>query len=217
MISDPRLANLVLVVLPWHYSPRRTSLQFIDDLFENTDITCRTDVNKIHDLSDLRKLKKDILSISHEHCRSRVAAQFSGMAATDSRGVGLISLFVTLSLVMITGAHAVKSTNALAHGAFAFLMIGAGANTLAALVAAWSIFPARIDYPGDEPNQWVDDDDFYTAEDAEKEAYLGMISNCQTQIFRNSEICRIKAYRQRFSISVSVLTLAGAFIIYLVT
>lgn len=192
-------------------------MQFIDALFENTDITYRINASSITDLSDLKKLDSGILATIHEQCRSRVSAQFTGMAVTDSRGVALLSLFATLSLVMISGSYATKEQDAAEHSVSIFLAIGAIANVLAALLAAWSIFPQRVDYPGDKASQWVGDDDFYASPDREKEAYFGMISNCQIQTARNSEICRIKAYRQRFAISLSVFTLAILTAFFLIT
>ena len=193
-------------------------MKLFDNLFENTDITERTDEKLLPDLSDLSICSIEILKVIHEQCRVRVSSQFSGMGVTDTRGVAFMSLFVTLSLVMISGAYALANDKSQYESAFAFLIAGAAINIFAASISAWSIFPNRIDYPGDKPSQWVGDCEFYELQkNKEEKTYLEMIRLCQIQIYRNSEICRVKAYRQKFSVTCSILALAVIFTMYTMT
>ncbi|WP_439567561.1 hypothetical protein [Sphingopyxis sp.] len=193
-------------------------MKLFDDLFENTDITERTDEKLLPDLSDLKKCSLEILKVIHEQCRARVSSQFSGMAVTDSRGVAFMSLFVTLSLVMISGVYALRNDASQYGSAFTFLIAGAAINILAASISAWSIFPNRIDYPGDKPSQWVGDCEYNELKnDKEEKTYLEMIRLCQIQIYRNSEICRVKAYRQKFSVTCSLLGLVIFSTLYVMT
>lgn len=190
-------------------------MKLIDALFENTDITVRTDLTQFDNLTDLKKIEKSSLILIHEQCRARVSSQFSGMAVTDARGVGLMGLFTTISLAMISAAYAIRNSDA----ACTFLMLAmtAVSNIIAASIAAWSIFPQQIDYPGDNPSQWVGDENLISLKrvDQEIETLYSMIWLCKIQTFRNSEICRIKSYRQRFSILVSLASISAMILSYM--